>query len=90
MKSTDKYYEIGHHLVLKAQSRIVEALSMAPEKHSLTTEDVNALGRLLAYRMNGGDDGGHFEHAVDYLWMSFRIEINQKMLLLDLLDNESE
>lgn len=85
MKSTDKFYEIDRDAAFNAQRCVVEALAGSNEKHHLTMEDVNALGRILAYRLESGDDGGQYEHVVDFLWMSSRIEINHKMLLLDLL-----
>lgn len=90
MKSTDRYYDIGYHLVMRAQSRICDALLAAPEKHSMTVEGINALSRILAYRLENGSDDGQYEHAIDYLWMCRRIEINHKMLLLDLLTDTTE
>lgn len=85
MKSTDKYYEIDRDTAFHAQSRVMDAIACASEPHHLTMEDINALGRILAYGKSSGDTR-HFENAVDFLWMSSRIEINHKMLLLDLID----
>ncbi len=84
--STDKFYEIDRNAVRKAQNRIIEALSVSNEKHFLATEYIIALGRFLTYRIESGDDNGQYEAIVDFLWMSFRIGINHKMLLLDLVN----
>lgn len=86
MKDTDKFYEIDRNTVFKAQNRIIEAISECSENHHLCMEDINALARFLAYRLETGDDHGQYEVVVDFLWMSFHIEINHKMLLLDLVN----
>lgn len=85
-KSTDKLYEVDKEDVLKSWNMIFSALSETHEMFFMTVEDINALSRILAYRLTSGDDNGMYEHTVDFLWMSFRIELNHKMLLLDLLD----
>lgn len=85
MKSTDKYYNLSQDTVFKTQSQIMDVIGYASEAHHLTMEDINALGRILAYGKASGDTS-HYEHAVDFLWMASRIEINHKMLLLDLLE----
>ena len=83
MKDTDKFYEIDRNTVFKAQSRIIDAISESSEKHHLCIEDINALARFLVYGLDTGNIG-QYEAVVDFLWMSFRIELNHKMLLLDL------
>lgn len=86
MSNTDKLYETDSNRFFKAQSRIMKAVSESGEKHYLCMEDINALARFLAYRLENGDDNGQYEVVVDFLWMSFHIEINCKMLLLDLVN----
>lgn len=76
-------YEIGQDTCFAAQNRIINALAVSGEKHNLCMEDINALARFLTYGQETGDSG-QYEAVVDFLWMSFRIEINHKMLLLDL------
>lgn len=84
--STDRFYESDRDTAFKAQHHIIEAIFESNEKYCLTSEDINALGRFLAYRLESGDDNGQYEAVVDFLWMSFRIGINHKMLLLDLVN----
>ena len=84
MNNADKLYGIDDDRFYKAQSRIMKTVSESGERHHLCMEDINALARFLAYRLETGDDNGQYEHVVDFLWMSFHIEINCKMLLLDL------
>lgn len=76
-------YEIGQDTCFAAQNRIINALAVSGEKHNLCMEDINALARFLTYGQETGDSG-QYEAVVDFLWMSFHIEINHKMLLLDL------
>ena len=88
MADTVKYYdEVDEKLVDTEAQVIREALKYACEKHYLTERDINTLSRILVFRKDGNDDGGMYEHVVDYMWMSYRIGFNQKHLLLDLLDN---
>ena len=87
-KDADKFYEIDHDAFFAAQSRIINALAESGEKHNHCMEDINALARFLAYGQETGDSG-QYAAVVDFLWMSFHIEINHKMLLLD-LTSESE
>ena len=51
----------------------------------LTDLERTALARILAYEGTHGD-GGHFAHAVDFLWMSHRISTASKIILLNLMD----
>ena len=88
MNNTDKYYEIDKETAYGQQKRIMDALCTSAEKHNMTMEDINALGRILAYRIANSDDNSQYEHVVDFLWMSFHIETNHKALLLDLLEDE--
>lgn len=87
-KDTDKFYESDQEAFFAAQSRIINALVESGEKHNLCMGDINALARFLTYGQETGDSG-QYEAVVDFLWMSFHIEINHKMLLLD-LTSESE
>ena len=82
-KDTDVFYEINQNAVFDAQSQIIDALAKSSEKHRLCMEDINALARFLAYGQETGDSG-QYAAVVDFLWMSFHIEIYHKMLLLDL------
>ena len=87
MSITDKYYDdMDEKLLDITVTMIREAIKYASEKHYLTDRDINVLGRLLVYRKDGNDDGGMYEHVVDFLWMAYHIGYNQKMLLLDLLN----
>jgi len=52
----------------------------------LTDRDEIALARILAYEGIHGD-GGHFAHAVDFLWMANRISTASKLMLLDLMND---
>ena len=87
-KDTDKFYESDQEAFFAAQSRIINALVESGKKHNLCMEVINARARLLAYGQETGDSG-QYAAVVDFLWMSFHIEINHKMLLLD-LTSESE
>ncbi len=73
----------------KARSLIIKTVSEGGERHHLCMEGINALARLLAYKLKNDDDR-QYETVVDYLWMSLRIEFNTKMLLLNLLDEHLE
>ena len=86
--STDKYYDdiIDVKLLEVTVKMVNEALKYACEKHYLTERDINTPSRILVFRKDGNDDGGMYEHVVDFLWMSYRIGLNQKHLLLDLLN----
>jgi len=87
MSITDKYYDdMDEKLLNITVTMIRDTVKYASEKHYLTDRDINVLSRLLVYRKNGNDDGAMYEHVVDYLWMSYRIGFNQKMLLLELLN----
>ena len=44
------------------------------------------LARILAYEGINGD-GGHFAHAVDFLWMAHRVSTASKITLLNLMDD---
>lgn len=51
----------------------------------LTNAEKTALARILAYEGTYGD-GGHFAHAVDFLWMAHRVSTASKITLLNLMD----
>lgn len=88
MKSTDKFYRISNDAIHAIASIVIDTLSESGEKHNMCMEDINALARILAYKVTSESDNGQYEHVVDFLWMSFHIEINHKMLLLDLADSQ--
>lgn len=52
---------------------------------ALTDSERIALARILAYEGINGD-GGHFAHAVDFLWMAHRVSTASKIMLLNLMD----
>lgn len=88
-KSTDKYYD--EKLIetrQRAASEIIQTLEIDSEKKDICMEDINALAAFLVYQREN-KDSVCFETVVDYLWMSYRIGINAKMLLLDLLEKEA-
>lgn len=87
MTCTEKYYDdMDPKLLDITITMIKDALKYTCEKHYLTDRDINVLGRLLVYRKDGNDDGEMYEHVVDYLWMAYKIGLNQKFMLLDLLN----
>jgi len=88
MANTDKYYDnVDQEQVDTAVKMVHDALKYACEKHYLTEREINVLSRMLILGKDGNDDGGMYEHVVDFLWMGYRIGLNQKHLLLDLVDN---
>ena len=52
----------------------------------LTDLEEIALARILAYE-GINENGGHYAHAVDFLWMAHRISTATKLKLLDLMDS---
>lgn len=53
---------------------------------ALTDSERIALARILAYE-GINENGGHYAHAVDFLWMAHRISTATKLKLLDLMDS---
>lgn len=88
MKSTDNFYQISKDVTHAIASIIIDTLSGSGEKHNMCMEDIYALARILAYQVTSESDNRQYEHVVDFLWMSFHIEINHKMLLLDLTESQ--
>ena len=89
MANTDKYYDgVDEKRVDITVTMIKDALEYAAEKHYLTERDINVLARILVFRKEGNEDGAMYEHVVDYLWMAYLIGFNQKMMLLDLLNEQ--
>jgi len=87
MGITDKYYDgVNEEALDAAQAQIEDAIKYASEKHYLSERDIFTLSRILAYERGNDGEGGMFAHVVDFLWMAYRIGFNQKMLLLDLLN----
>lgn len=88
-KSTDKYYdEKLHEAAQLAATEIMKALNYDSEKRDICMEDINAMSRFLVYERENRDSTG-YETVVDFLWMSYRISLNAKHLLLDLLEEEA-
>lgn len=89
-KSTDKYYEIERGDAEAAQKKILTAAIAENDMEScLTMEDINALGRLLAYQQKVGGTDGQYEAVVDFLWMSCRVSYSLKIRLLELAESKS-
>ena len=87
MIDIDKYYDgMDQKLVDITVDMIKDALHQASEIYYMTEREINVLARILVWRKNGNNDGGMYEHVVDYLWMAYHIGFNQKMLLMDLLN----
>ena len=82
----DIYDRIDQKLVDITIDMIRGALEQAHETYHLTERNINVLARILVWRKNGNNDGGMYEHVVDYLWMAYHIGFEQKMLLMDLLN----
>ena len=86
MSINDKLYDgVDDEQVETMIEMIKGALKYACEKYYLTEREINVLARLLLNIRNGNDDHLMYDHVVDFLWMAFRIGLNQKYLLLDLL-----
>lgn len=86
--SVSKFYKADQGDVRRVRSDIIKCLESSGEKNHMTAEDINALSRILAYRLQSGEDDHMciYEHVVDFLWMSFHIEINTKTQLLKLVE----
>ena len=79
-----KFYEADRKEVFNAQHTIMGVLSRSTETaeradRELNMEDINALGRILAFELKNEHEAlNAYEHVVDYLWMSYRITFRQK------------
>ena len=89
MYDADKYYELTTEDVYPARKIVIDTLKLAPDGYTLTMEDINALGRMLAYGHAGGDYTG-FREAVVYLWMSYRIQAGALHLLLEMVSDDGD
>lgn len=84
---TDKYYdEVGDKPLEDATQAVRNALEVSYEHHHMSERDIVTLARILVWRKDGNDDGGMYEHTVDFLWMGWRIGQEQKYRLLELLE----
>ena len=87
-----KFYEADRKEVFNAQHTIMGVLSRSTETaervaRELNMEDINALGRILAFELKNEHEAlNAYEHVVDYLWMSYRITFRQKEKLLGLIE----
>ncbi len=87
---TDKYKGYHESVNIEQFANAVQLLDDATRYDSemrLSNMELVALARILAYEGVHGD-GGHFAHAVDFLWMAHRISTASKLMLLDLMGND--
>ena len=88
---TDKYMDYHESVSIEQFANAVQLLDDATRYDSdmrLNSMELVALARILAYEGINGD-GGHFDHAVDFLWMANRISTASKLMLLELMDDNS-
>ncbi len=86
---TDKYMDYHESVSIEQFTNAVQLLDDATRYDSdmrLNSMELVALARILAYEGINGD-GGHFAHAVDFLWMANRISTASKLMLLELMDD---
>ena len=86
---TDKYRNYYEGVSIEQFANAVQLLDDATRYDNdmlLNNMELVALARILAYEGVHGD-GGHFAHAVDFLWMAHRISTASKLMLLDLMDD---
>lgn len=84
-----RFYDTGREKAFNAQNAIMGVLSRSAEsaEQELNMEDINALGRILAFELENKHEAlNAYEHVVDYLWMSYRITFRQKTKLLGLIE----
>ena len=84
-KYRDYYVDVSVEQIVNAMHLLEDAIRNDSEMW-LSNMELVALARILAYEAVHGD-GGHFAHAVDYLWMAYRIGTPSKLMLLDLMDD---
>ena len=87
---TDKYKGYHESVNIEQFANAVQLLDDATRYDSemrLSNMELVALARILAYEGVHGD-GGHFAHAVDFLWMAHRISTASTLMLLDLMGND--
>ena len=86
---TDKYRNYYEGVSIEQFANAVQLLDDATRYDNdmlLNNMELVALARILAYEGINGD-GGHFAHAVDFLWMANRISTASKLMLLELMDD---
>ena len=86
---TDKYKDYHEGVNVEQFANAMQLLDDATRYDSemrLNNMELVALARILAYEGVHGD-GGHFAHAVDFLWMAHRISTASKLMLLDLMND---
>ena len=84
---TDKYYdEVGDKPLETTIQTVRDALRDSGEHYYMSEREIVTLARILVWRKDGNDDGGMYEHTVDFLWMGWRIGQEQKYRLLELLE----
>lgn len=66
--------------------QLISNTTLYDSEMKLTDLEEIALARILAYE-GINENGGHYAHAVDFLWMAHRISTATKLKLLDLMDS---
>ncbi len=85
---TDKFKNFYDGVSVQQFSNALVMIDNATSYYSemmLTNLERTALARTLAYEGINGD-GGHFAHAVDFLWMAHQVSTTSKITLLNLMD----
>lgn len=86
---TDKYKDYHEGVSVEQFANAMQLLDDTIRNDTeklLASMEMVALSRILAYEVIHGD-GGHFAHAVDFLWMANRISTASKLMLLDLIND---
>lgn len=52
---------------------------------ALTLNEANALAKCLEEHVEGKDENGAYKTIIEFLWAANRIELTQKLDLLDLI-----
>ena len=79
------YDEVSAHQFGNALA-MIEGATHYDSEMVLTDLERIALARILAYEGINGD-GGHYAHAVDFLWMAHRVSTASKIVLLNMMDD---
>ncbi len=86
---TDKYKDYYESVSMEQFDNAMQLLEDTTRYDSemlLSNMELAALAQILVYEGVHGD-GGHFAHAVDFLWMAHRISTASKLMLLDLMND---
>ena len=86
MNADEIYDTVDHDARYRNYFRLLNAASTSAEKCDLTVKEFNALSSFLTYAQQDKDGRPLYAAVVDYLWMSWHIELNTKRAFLALLD----